>query len=80
DIIETSKENVLVVPLGAVLEKEEKNVVYVVEDGVVSEQEVETGLSDEAYVEIKSGLKEGEEVVISGADKLKDGDKVKVAG
>lgn len=80
DIIETSKENILVVPLGAVLEKEEKNVVYVVEDGVVSEQEVEAGLSDEAYVEIKSGLKADEQVVISGADKLKDGDKVRVAG
>jgi len=65
-------------------EKEDKRheVVFVVEEGVAKAVSVETGISDDTNIEIKSGLEEGQEVV-SGSYRavsrdLKDGDQVKV--
>ncbi len=40
-----------------------KRVVFVVDGSVVKIREVETGIADNSYIEIKSGLQEGEEVV-----------------
>lgn len=78
EIIETTKDNVVKVLIEAVLERDAKDVVFVLKDNIVEEREVEVGLSDEMYIEIKSGLKIGDEVIISGAEKLKDQDRVKV--
>ena len=44
--------------------KEEKYVIVVNDDGTTSEVVVETGISDEYYVEITSGLSEGQKVQI----------------
>lgn len=55
-------------------------IVFVVEGGVARARPVETGLSDERKVEILSGLKPGEPVVVGPfrtLDELKDGDPVK---
>lgn len=51
---------------------EEIDVVFVVEDDVVYQRPVETGLSDETHVEIVSGLEEGETVVTGPYRSLKD--------
>lgn len=69
-------EKALVVPYEAVVEKEGKNKVYVVENGIAKEKTVEIGLNVELYTEIKSGLKEGDTVVVSPGDVLTDGAKV----
>ena len=44
--------------------KEEKYVIVVNDDGTTSEVVVETGISDDSYVEIVSGLSEGQKVQI----------------
>lgn len=59
-----------------------KEIVFVVEGGVSRKREVKTGISDAEYIEIISGLNEGEEVV-KGSFKaitkdLDDGVKVRV--
>ena len=48
------------------ISKEEKYVIVVNDDGTTSEVEVETGISDDSYVEIVSGLSEGQKVQIEG--------------
>ena len=57
-------------------------VVFVVEEGVAKMREVDIGISDENYYEVKSGLSEGEEVVTGPfrvlSRTLKDGDQVKI--
>ncbi|UCF64929.1 MAG: efflux RND transporter periplasmic adaptor subunit [bacterium] len=57
-------------------------VVFVVEEGVAKMREVDIGISDENYYEVKSGLSEGEEVVTGPfrvlSRTLKDEDKVKI--
>jgi HlyD family secretion protein len=68
-------EKALVVPYEAVVEKDGKRVVYVVEKDTAKERVVETGLDTELFTEVKSGLKEGDTVIVKpGA--LKDGARV----
>lgn len=64
-IIESDKkENVLVIPKRAVKKMDGKKIVQVFKDGEVKEQEIEIGLEGNEYIEVISGLQEGEEVVI----------------
>jgi len=63
-----SAKNVLTVPVVAVQKKDGKSIVKVVKDkekNIVEEREVTTGLQDGLSIEIKSGLSEGEEVVVT---------------
>ena len=59
---------------------EESDVVYVIAEGKAAVRAVETGISDELYVEIIAGLTDGEEVIIGPYRTLKNlhaGDAVK---
>ena len=56
-------------------------IVFVAEDGVARARPVETGLSDERRIEIRSGLKPGDRVIVGpfrALDELKDGQPVKI--
>ena len=58
-----------------------QSVVFVVDKHKVQIANVETAISDEGYIEIKTGLKEGEEIVIGSfsaiSKELEDGNKIK---
>ncbi len=71
-------DSAIVIKGDAVLDKEDKKVVFIVEDNTAIEREVITGLDTGDYIEIKEGLKEGENVVIEGQHYVEDGGKVKV--
>lgn len=71
-------EKALVVPYEAVVENDGKRVVYVVENDTAREKKVETGLDIGLYTEIKSGLKEGDKVVVSPDELLTNGARVSV--
>jgi len=58
------RENVLTVPNGAIRREGGKKVVFVLENNQFSKHEVKTGWKDPSFIEILSGLKEGERVVI----------------
>ena len=58
------EEDVLIVPEQAVYEKNEKTYVEIIEKGELKEIEVTVGIENNDYVQIKEGLKEGQEVVI----------------
>jgi RND family efflux transporter MFP subunit len=71
----------LVVPEGAVQASERGFVTYVVVDGKASLREIEIGLrTGTGIVEILSGLKAGESVVVEGSDRLGNGVPVQAAG
>jgi HlyD family secretion protein len=59
-----------------------RQVVFVRQGGIVKMRPVETGIADNTYIEIKSGLKDGEEVVSGSyaaiSRTLKDGSKILV--
>lgn len=66
DIIIESAENVVAVPIEAVQTSDDgKYVVVVNDDGSTSNVSVETGISNDAYIEIKSGISEGTTVQMS---------------
>lgn len=63
-IITDSKEDTLVIPRRAVIEKDKKSMVRIPVNGDFQEIEVETGLvGSDGNIEIISGLKEGDEVI-----------------
>lgn len=61
------------VPVQAVIDKEGQKVVYVLEGSRARERRVKTGIADERYVEIISGVRPGERVVVTGQEFLTDG-------
>ncbi|MCL0067840.1 hypothetical protein M1N67_02770, partial [Peptococcaceae bacterium] len=80
-VFELKSVDAVVVPLDAVVEDvvTGKVTVWVVdEEGRVEERDVKIGLMNEKEVEIISGLKVGERVILSPSIYLKDGDYVKV--
>ncbi len=76
----TEKEG-LFVPVEAVLNRgEEKPYVFLAAGGKAVKTAVTTGELFDNRLEILSGLKEGEQVVIQGADRLFDGDPIQPSG
>ena len=67
--------DVVTVPLEVVNIGKDGSFCYVVEDGVIKKQNVTTGISSDTYVEIKEGLKKGEQVLTDIGDH-QEGDKV----
>jgi len=70
-------QNVIAVPVDALIEKDGQYSVYVVENNKAKEVSVETGLSNDSRTEITKGLKEGQSVVVQGNRLLSDGQDVK---
>ena len=64
------------VPANAVNTGKDSTFCYVVRDGVIARQDVETGISSSEYTEIKSGLKLGDSVISELPDGFKEGMKV----
>lgn len=65
-------QEVLAVPEGAVLQHERKRFVFVAEpEGQFRRVDIETGREGEGWIEVRSGLAEGEPVVSRGAFALK---------
>jgi len=74
------RENVPVVPRSAVTERGGRPVVFVLRQQYVAQQVVELGLGDDERVEIRSGVAQGDLVVVSGLETLADKMAVRVTG
>ncbi|HZJ82301.1 MAG TPA: efflux RND transporter periplasmic adaptor subunit [Clostridia bacterium] len=74
------KEDVLSVPSQAVIVKDQKNIVYIVQDDKAIRKEVEIGLDTGIEVEILKGLEEKDTIIIRGHNYVEDGGVVKVVG
>ncbi len=73
-----SSENTLLVNREAVVTQKDENTVFVVRDGLAMRQFVELGYAMGGDVEILNGLDEGDEVIVTGQNGLKDGTSVRV--
>jgi multidrug efflux system membrane fusion protein len=72
-------DNVVRVPTAAVQHGAPGTFVYLVKpDGTVGVQVIKPGVTDGDYIQVQSGLNPGDEVVVDGADRLKEGAKVRV--
>jgi HlyD family secretion protein len=68
----------VVMPFEALVEKQGQTLVYVIRDGKACQQKIETGMSDYSCIEIRSGLKKGDKVVLNPPPGLKNGSEVKI--
>ncbi|HRI86748.1 MAG TPA: efflux RND transporter periplasmic adaptor subunit [Candidatus Hydrogenedentes bacterium] len=64
------------VPKSAIFEREGKNIVFVVRDGIVERRAVTLGAENGDNVAIAAGVASGESVVVEGPDTLADGVRV----
>lgn len=76
-LVELGRRDALTVPLSAVMFDGEGAYVMVVEDGTVRERRVQAGLKGHGVVEIMSGLKPQDAVVVRAGGFLRDGDRVR---
>ncbi|MBE0712183.1 MAG: efflux RND transporter periplasmic adaptor subunit [Candidatus Aminicenantes bacterium] len=67
------KENVLVIPRKAILYKQGKTFVFVLQNNLAGQREVTLGLTEEDQAEVTSGLAEGDVIISVGVENIKDG-------
>ena len=70
----------LVIPKKAVVIEREQYAVFVAREGTAVRTPVEQGLSEGDYVEILSGLNEGDRIITVGQESLQDGSAVRIVG
>jgi RND family efflux transporter MFP subunit len=78
-IVPGNQVRVLTVPARAVVRNGQLEAVYVVSEGAARMRLVRTGRSVDDRIELASGVRDGEQVVIDAADLLADGQPVRVA-
>lgn len=72
-------EDAIVLPRNAVITKDDETYVYIVEDGTAKKVLVELGIESGETIEIRTGLTDGDQVVIKGQTYISDGEAVNVA-
>lgn len=72
------KSNVMILPRGPFVEAEGGRFAYVVENGVAQRRPIKLGITSISAVEIVSGLKDGDKVVISGTDTFESANSVSI--
>jgi len=78
DLVVNSAENTLVIPRDIIVSRNRNQIVYVVDKGVASERVITTGLENENNIEVKMGLLEGESVVTTGFETLRNQSRVRI--
>jgi len=78
DLVKEEKEGVLVVPKAAIIAQNGDYLVYtVVEDKAVMKKVI-VGIGNDQDIEIVSGVKEGDKIIIKGQNYVEDGEPVEV--
>jgi HlyD family secretion protein len=76
DIQVLDDQDVITVPVTALMEENGNDYIYVVEGGRAQRRQISTGPRSQNSVEVSSGLDVGERIVADGVSKVKEGQKV----
>ncbi|WP_110956062.1 efflux RND transporter periplasmic adaptor subunit [Anaerosinus massiliensis] len=76
----SSAQQSVTIPLAAVYQDSTTPAVWIVKDDVLTLQPITTGKFGNGTIEVLSGLKQGDCIVIAGVHKLKEGQKVRAGG
>ncbi|QGU94830.1 HlyD family efflux transporter periplasmic adaptor subunit [Clostridium bovifaecis] len=78
DLLIGSANNILKIPVEAIInDKDDKNYVFINENGVAKQKEIRIGLQSDTEVQVLQGLKEGEKVILNPGNIIKSGMKIK---
>lgn len=78
EICTDTKPDALLVPKRAVLEEDGAKFVYVAKGNSASRSKVELGYTSRGMVEVRTGVAQGQKIVVAGQGALKEGSKIKV--
>jgi membrane fusion protein (multidrug efflux system) len=78
EVILLEKPEVLAIPSNAVIEERGERFVYVVQGNKAVRTPILTGIEQERFVEIKEGLKEGDQVVTRGQEAIRENTTIRV--
>lgn len=78
DFITAYKKDVATVPVWSVIQRDDEEYVFVVNDSRLHKRAVKTGINNEEFIEIISGVEVGQLVVKSSAKELNEGLKAKI--
>jgi membrane fusion protein, multidrug efflux system len=78
DIIVAQKDSAVVVPKNIMLSSGRGRMVFVVDQSTAMERRITTGIENQEYAEIISGLKVNDRLVVKGFETLRNNSKVKV--
>ncbi|MFC1571319.1 efflux RND transporter periplasmic adaptor subunit [Candidatus Margulisiibacteriota bacterium] len=80
EIITAHRQATILVPLEAVISRDNEKCVYVAENGLAKKHRVETGINSLDNIEVVSAnpIKPGDQVIVTNNSELRDGAKIKV--
>mgnify|MGYP006399414115 CR=1 FL=1 len=77
-ILSEKRDSTIVIPKETVISRQDAKVVFIVENGIATEKQISTGLETMDDIEVLSGLKVNDRLVISGFETLRNKSKVSV--
>ncbi len=77
-ILSEKRDGTIVIPKETVISRQDGKVVFTIENGIASEKKITTGLESVDVIEVISGLKVNDRLVISGFETLRNKSKVSV--
>lgn len=78
DVITASKDSVLCIPKDIIKNRRGGKFIYTVVRNNAEEKVIQTGISDDKYIEVTQGLKAEDKIVVKGYEWLRNRSKVKV--
>ena len=78
DIVTYKIDSALKVPVEAVVKQDEKKYVFVVSGDRAKKKEITVGQSSPKFMVVEKGVKAGDPIILQGASKLKDNDRIKI--
>lgn len=78
DILIRISSNAIIIPYSAVIDREERQVIFIIEDGKAKEVEPAIDIIEGESLSVTAGIKEGDLVIIVGQHNLSHGDQVSI--
>lgn len=80
ELILKKDDEAMIVPVSALVSTKKGDTVFVVEEGKAVARMVKTGIEQENRIQIISGIFPGDQVIVAGNEKLKNGISVRISG
>lgn len=78
DVVTVRKDSVLSIPKKIIKNRRGGKLVYTIDRNSANEKIIQTGISDDKFIEVEKGLEPGDKVVVKGYEWLRNRSKVKV--
>lgn len=77
-ILSEKRDSTIVIPKETVISRQDGKIVFTIENGIATEKKITTGLENMDVIEVVSGIKVNDRLVISGFETLRNKSKVSV--